>query len=404
MKVNQYIHKNRYLLGFGFLLTFLSSFGQTFLISLYFPDIQEYFDLSDAGFSSIYSGATIASAFTITWLGRFIDRLRLTSFTIAVMLGLLLFLGLFSQSYYLPVLFISIYGLRLFGQGMMSHTSITSMARFFDNDRGKAISLASLGHSVGEAILPIIIVSVLYIGDWRFTILTTVVFVAACIPLALYLLRSNVNFSQLRKYTPQPLSQSDESDSRPMQIVKSKAFWVIMPASLASASIGTGFLLFKMKLGLEKGWDPTFIAAGFTAYAVGNALSNLLAGFLSDKFSGRVLFPFYLLPFSIGLITLMFSDDMWVYLILIAGIGITNGFGGTVKNVSLAELYGVKIIGSVRSLFITIMVFSTALGPIFFGLLLDNGFTYEDIAYYSLILFAICSLNSLRAYSLRPKS
>jgi MFS family permease len=189
-----------------------------------------------------------------------------------------------------------------------------------------------------------------------------------------------------------------------MQIVKSKAFWVIMPASLASASIGTGFLLFKMKLGLEKGWDPTFIAAGFTAYAVGNALSNLLAGFLSDKFSGRVLFPFYLLPFSIGLITLMFSDDMWVYLILIAGIGITNGFGGTVKNVSLAELYGVKIIGSVRSLFITIMVFSTALGPIFFGLLLDNGFTYEDIAYYSLILFAICSLNSLRAYSLRPKS
>lgn len=320
------------------------------------------------------------------------------------MLGLLLFLGLFSQSYYLPVLFISIYGLRLFGQGMMSHTSITSMARFFDDDRGKAISLASLGHSVGEAILPIIIVSVLYIGGWRFTILTTVVFVAACIPLVLYLLRSNVNFSQLRKYTPQPLSQSDETDSRPMQIVKSKAFWVIMPASLASASIGTGFLLFKMKLGLEKGWGPTFIAAGFTAYAVGNALSNLLAGFLSDKFSGRVLFPFYLLPFSIGLITLMFSDDMWVYLILIAGIGITNGFGGTVKNVSLAELYGVKIIGSVRSLFITIMVFSTALGPIFFGLLLDNGFTYEDIAYYSLILFAICSLNSLRAYSLRPKS
>lgn len=278
------------------------------------------------------------------------------------------------------------------------------MARFFDDDRGKAISIASLGHSVGEAILPIIIVSVLYLFGWRFTILTTVVFVAACIPLALYLLRSNINFSQLRKYTPQPLSNKDQSDSKPLHIMKTKAFWVIMPASLASASIGTGFLLFKMKLGLAKNWDPTFIAAGFTAYAVGNALSNLIAGFLSDKFSGRILFPLYLIPFSIGLVTLMYSDAMWVYLVLIAGIGITIGFGGTVKNVAIAELYGVKIIGLVRSLFITIMVFSTALEPIFFGLLLDNGYSYENIAFYALLLFGLCTLNSLRAITLKPKT
>lgn len=400
MKVSRYIYKNRHLIGFGFLLTFLSSFGQTFLISLYLPDLQDFFNLSDAGFSSIYGGATIASAFTISWLGRFIDRRRLPNFTVFVMFGLIVFMFLFSQAYYVPVLLVSLYGLRLFGQGMMSHTSITSMARFFDDTRGKSISFASLGHSVGEALLPIIIVSLIFYVGWRFSVIITLFFVLACIPLALYLLRSNRNFKQLRNYAPQPLNKSEEKQSKPLEIAKTKAFWIIMPVNLASASIGTGFLLFKLKMGLTKGWDPTFIAVGFSSYAIGNALSNLLAGFLADKFSGKALFPLYLIPFSLGLITFYFFDEPWVYIVLISGIGITNGFGGTLKNVALAEIYGTKIIGSVRSLFITIMVFSTALGPLIFGLLLDYSFSYEAIAMFSLSFFILCTLNALRIYKL----
>lgn len=403
-KLTSYLKRNRYLLGFGFLLAFLSSFGQTFLISLYLPSIQEAFDLSDAGFSSIYAGATLASAFTITWLGRFIDKIRLTRFTIIMMLGLVFFMGLLSISYYIPILFLSIYGLRLFGQGMMSHTSITSMARFFDDGRGKAISIANLGHPLGEAILPIIIVSIMYYVGWRYTILTTIIVVLLSIPYAIYLLRKNTNFKQLRKYIPAPFSEEEQKQSRPWEVMKTKPFWIIMPASLASASIGTGFLLFKLKLGLSNEWAPTFIAAGFTAYAAGNALSNILAGFLSDKFSGRAMFPIYLLPASIGFVCLMFSDSEWVYIALVGGIGITNGFGGTAKNVALAEVYGTRIIGSVRSLFTTVMVFSTALGPLAFGLLLDAGYDFSDIAFLALIFYVLCTLNSLRILGKRIKT
>jgi MFS family permease len=395
-KLTKYLQRNRYLLGFGFLLAFLSSFGQTFLISLYVPGIQKAFDLSNGLFSSIYAGATIASAFTITWLGSFIDEIRLTKFTILMMLGLIFFMGLLSISYYIPLLFLSIYGLRLFGQGMMSHTAVTSMARFYDDGRGKAISLANLGHPLGEAILPILIVSVMYYVGWRYTILTSVIVVVLSMPYAIYLLRKNSNFKQLRKYIPAPFSAEERKQSRPREVIRTKAFWIIMPASLASASIGTGFLLFKLKLGLSNDWAPTFIAAGFTAYAAGNALSNVLAGFLSDRFSGRAMFPIYLLPASVGFICLMFSDSEWVYLALVGGIGITNGFGGTTKNVALAEVYGTRIIGSVRSLFTTVMVFSTALGPLAFGLLLDAGYDFSDIAFFALIFYLLCTVNSLR--------
>lgn len=396
--VLKFIYNNRYLLGYGFALTFLSSFGQTFLISLYLPDIQQSFSISDSTFTTIYGSATILSAFTITWLGSFIDKVRITRFMIFVMLGLVLSLFVFSQAYFIPVLFVSIYGLRLFGQGMMTHTSVTSMARFFDFGRGKAISFATLGHSFGEAILPFFVVSSIGLIGWRWSFFASGVFVLLCIPFLLFLLFRDVKFYQLKKYLPPILSKLDKEQSKPWHIAKTSIFWIITPSVLASAAIGTGFLLFKLKLGYAKGWDATFVALGFSAYALANAISSIVAGFLSDKFSGKFLFPLYLIPSFFGILSIILFDANWAYITLVAGIGFTSGFGGTVKNVVLAEVFGVKIIGSVRSLFTMIMVFSTALGPLFFGLMLDNGYSFEDIGKCSLILFFLCTLNALRIY------
>lgn len=397
MTIKSFIATHRPLLLFGFILTFLSSFGQTFLISLYLPFIQETFNLSDGGFSSIYGGATIASAFTITWLGGYIDRIRLTRFTIFVMLALAAFLALFSQVYYIPLLFVAFYGLRLFGQGLLSHTAVTSMARFFDDQsRGKAISFANLGHSLGEAVLPFLIVSLILYFGWRHTVLITLIILLLCIPYALYLLRKNSNFTQLRKYIPQPFSNEEKKQARPIEIMKTRAFWILIPSSIVAAAFGTGFLLFKLKLGLSKGWDPSYIAIWFTAYAIGNALSNIIAGLLSDRFGGRILFPIYLLPGAIGIACLLVSDSFWVYIALVTGIGITNGFGGTVKSVVITEIFGTKIIGTVRSLFVMIMVFSTALGPLIFGTMLDFGYSFEHIASVTIVAYLVSTLNSLR--------
>lgn len=394
-----YLKRNKNLLGFGFLLAFLSSFGQTFVISLYLPDLQEAFNLSDGGFSSVYAGATLLSAFTISWLGRYIDKIRLTKFTVFVMLALVVFLVLFSISFHIVVLFIALYGLRLFGQGMMTHTSITSMARFFKKGRGKAISFAALGHSFGEAFLPVLIVSGIGFLGWRYTAGISASLVIVTIPFAIYLLRSNTNFAQLRKYIPKPFTKEEEKSSSPKAILKTNGFWTIMPSSLAAAAIGTGFLLFKLKLGLANNWTPTFIAVGFTSYALGNAVSNIFAGFLADKFTGKNLFPMYLIPGGIGISCLLISNNPWVYIAVISGIGITNGYGSTIKNVALTEIYGERIIGSVRSLFTMVMVFSTALGPLLFGTLLDLGYSFEVIAVISIALYILCTLNSLRILS-----
>lgn len=87
-----YLHfafKEKRILSFGLSLTFFSSFGQTFLISLFVPYFLKEFDLSNASFGTIYSAATLASAGLMPYLGQWIDRIHLQKYSLMVACSLL---------------------------------------------------------------------------------------------------------------------------------------------------------------------------------------------------------------------------------------------------------------------------------------------------------------------------
>jgi len=391
---------NSSLLLFGVLFTFSSSFGQTFFISLFKPLLQATFDLSETKFGAIYAIATIASAFTLTWAGRFIDKVRLPRFSLFVIIGLVVAMTIFALSTNVLIFAFSLYLLRLFGKGLMSHTSITSMAKFFSQHRGKAISIAAVGHPLAEAILPITIVSLLGFLDWRFVMGLCALFLLGTIPLSRFLLFKKRKFSRLKMYIPVWMSLEDKKASSPWNIMKTKAFWVIAPLNFSSAAIGTAFIFFQLKIGDLRQWTPEFIALSFSGYAVGNFSMALFSGWLTDRYSAKKLYPLYIIPFMIGLLGFIFLEYQWVYAVFITSIGVTNGFGATVKNAILAEVYGTKIVGSVRSLFVTVMVFATAIGPVIFGYLLDKGIDFTLLSVFSLGVYILMILNAFRLYKL----
>lgn len=402
LPIFSFARKNASLLFFGFLLTFFSGFGQTFFVSLFVTDIQSYFGLSDGFFSGLYALATLMSAATLSWAGKYIDLIRFPRFTLRVIAGLCLALVLLSQSYFLPLLVLGLYGIRLFGQGLMTHTSLTSMGKFFDKDRGKAISLAALGHPAGEAVFPILFVGLMGLVGWRMSLLIASLVLFMFVPVVLLLLYGKKDYPRMRLFVPAFSNKSEaKKEARPLRFLSTKAFWIMAPSNFASASIGTAFIFFQLKLGAERGWSPTFLASSFAAFALAGAGSAILGGLLTDRFTAKNLYPLTLLPFITGLIFFLNVDKDWVYPVFLAGIGMTNGFSNTVKNSALAEIYGTRILGSVRSLFITVMIFSTALGPVVFGSLLDREIGFHTLAFASLIIMLFCTFNALRILSLR---
>ena len=91
------------------------------------------------------------------------------------------------------------------------------------------------------------------------------------------------------------------------------------------------------------------------------------------------------IPLMLGLLILFFSDFQTSAYLFFGLMGISNGLANVLGSSTWAEIYGVKYIGSIKALTTALMVFSTAFGTALFGLLIDKGFSIEQIAIISAI-------------------
>ena len=96
-----------------------------------------------------------------------IDDLKLVNYSILVVLFLFIAALFFSFVNGIIFLFIGIFFLRLSGQGLMAHTASTAVSRYFERRRGKALSYIWFGMSLGEFLLPVLIVYLLSFIYWR---------------------------------------------------------------------------------------------------------------------------------------------------------------------------------------------------------------------------------------------
>ena len=127
-------------------------------------------------------------------------------------------------------------------------------------------------------------------------------------------------------------------------------------------------------------------------YSVLSVITLLVAGFLIDKFTSRKLLIFMNIPLLISTLVLVYFDISFSAFIFLGLIGISNGLANVLGSSTWAEIYGVRYIGSIKALTTALMVFSTAFGTALFGLLIDTGFSIEQIALVSFIYIALAAV------------
>ncbi len=399
MSYLSFILANPRFLAFGLFLTFASSFGQTFFISLFSIELREEFGLSHGAFGSLYSVATLCSGFLLIWVGRAIDRIALHLFTALVVLGLAAASLTMANASSVVMLGVAIFGLRLFGQGLLGHIAMVSMARYFERARGKAVSLVTLGYPLGEAVLPFIAIAVLAAFGWRSSwsyFAATIVVVA--LPLSMLLLsrtpQSSVNEPEALPGQPERKRASREASLR--EVLRDSRFYLVLPAVLAPSFISTGMFFHQRHLAEVKGWSLELLATAFVVFAFSQSLTALCAGQAIDRFGARRLLPVFLLPMGAAMLLLSFSSATVSAQLYMLAIGATAGAGSALFGALWAELYGVTHLGAIRSFVTSLMVFSTALSPPFMGLLFDAGAAFEALTFgYFIYCVLISGLLSL---------
>ena len=385
-----FIYKNLNLLFFGFLIAFASGFGQTFFISLFSQDFRDTFELTNTEFGSLYSIATVLSAITIIWAGKLIDTVSLRKYTLAIILGLSITCLMASFVFNVFFLFLVIYFLRLFGQGLMGHTSRTTMARYFNTNRGKALAISGFGFSVGEIIYPAAVVFLLLTIGWRLTWFSSSIFILIFFGIFFYFIFKINNFK--KENDRDEKIDLGEISWRRRDVLKDFKFYMYLPLSLLMSFTVTGFLFHQVYIAEIKSWTLINLAQGFIFYAVSGITGSIISGILIDKLTGRKLIPIHLLPMLAIFIVMLFSDHVYVLYLYMAGLGLSNGFTENISNSLWAEMYGVKNLGSIKAMLTFFGIMASASSPFLYGIILDQTSSINTLVYLSLILIILFSL------------
>ncbi len=412
----RFFQRRRPLLLYGIGLAAVSSFGQTFFISLFVPSFLDAFPLTPASFGVLYAAATLTGAFLLPVAARWIDRIPLSGYTSAVLGTLALSALLVAGSATVWMLGLGLLGLRLAGQGLSSHAGLTVMARYFSKERGKALSIANLGFPVGEAVLPLALAGFLAVAGWRLGwVVVAAVVLGVTLPLVLRLLRSaDVELDPLRlnvdggmgsdpgmvsaetghahpglSQTGKPPPGRGQGRTEPRgkapvgppsttgewsagRVLRDPRFWLLVPAALLPPFWATGLILYQTSLASAKGWSLPILASAFVGFALARIIASLAIGGGIDRYSARRLFPAAVLPMGLGVTLLALADGPWVAFAYLALLGATVGLSGTLKTALWAELYGIRHLGAIKGMEGTLMVMSTAAAPLVVGWALED--------------------------------
>ena len=394
----RFLLDNRLFLLAGFLLTFTSSFGQTYFISLFAGEIKDTFGLSDGGWGGIYTIGTTLSAVTMIWAGALTDRFRVRhlSFWVMVLLAVACLAMAMVPNGFLLVFVI--YALRLMGQGMLSQLGAVAMSRWFIAARGRALSLSSMGFAVGQATLPVVFVALLVTVQWRSLWLIAAVSIVLLIPLMQILLK--------QERTPQSMADGTQSVGMHTrhwtrgQMLRHPLFYILIPLVLGPSAWGTALFFQQVHLTEVKGWSLVSYVALMPVYTVASITFTFITGWAIDRFGVKWIVPFQMVPFGISFLVLAYADTIFMAGFGLVIFGVGQGMQGTATSAFWAVFYGTRHLGAIKAAAAALMVFGSAIGPGITGALIDFGIDFPDqmipIAFFYFVGALLAGLGILR--------
>ena len=380
---------NKKVIIFGFIFTFFSSFGQSFFLGLFNAPIRNELGISHGQFGNIYAIATIFSSLLLIWVGKKIDEYQIIYYSFFVII--LLFLSSLFFSFINSIYFfaVGIFLMRFSGQGLMSHTSTTTISRFFEKSRGKALSTIWFGLSSAEFVLPVLITYLFMIYSWRAVWQGIALIIIIFLPLIILNTIRTINLESREIDKDKDIKNIKIKSWRRGEVIKDYRFYIVSLNMLAMPWIATGVFVYQSFISESKMWGLYTIPKAFMVYSITSIVTLFFSGYLVDKFTSRKLISLINLPLLLSMFVLFTNKHEISAYVFLGLVGISNGLANVLGSSTWAEIYGVKFIGSIKALTTAFMVFSTAFGTAVFGLLIDNGFSIEDIALVSGIYILI---------------
>jgi len=379
------------ILGVGTMGTVSSIPGQTMGVSVFTDYLIEALGLSREGLAMAYMTGTITSSFILPFGGRWIDRLGARAIMVIMTIALGVSLCALGVSDRLLRAATTIFGegsavvsaavigflvflaVRFFGQGMIAMVPRVMIGKWFHRRRGLAAGVSGVIVSAGFALSPKILDVLINHFGWRsacFVLAGALSFGMGTIALIFY--RDNPEECGL---TPDGIIEDEHGEQSRRKVRdftlaearKNFAFWVFSLGLGTQGLIITAVTFNLVAIGEEAGIPREEVFNLFLPMPLFSVTSNLIGGWLSDKIKLNKLLLVMMAMQAVGTTALLFFDTTLGFWLTVGGYGISGGLFGCLVTVTWPRFFGIQHLGAISGLNMSIMVFSSAIGPYLFA-------------------------------------
>jgi MFS family permease len=356
-------------IAFAFCLTFASSAGQTFFLSLFIPNLSQASGASAGELAVAYGLATLAAAAAMPWLGRANDRMD--GVRCAILIGAATLCGalLFASTASLPQAFIAMLLLRLFGQGLLPHVGLAALARRAGRSRGRDLSIATLGYPVSEGLLPLAATLVTPLLGWRLTYsLAGLALGLLLVPLASALILSDRRFRR----PPAPATGEASPDAAGPKF-RFGRLWPYLPLLALPSFAITALLFLQTEIARDEHLAAAIFASAFAGFALVQIPASLFFGWVADRLGSRTGLVLHALPMALGAAIFALLPSGWAVWAYMALVGVSAGGSLVLRTSIVAEVAPAHMLGAARAKVAALLVIAAACGPAAYGALLFLG-------------------------------
>lgn len=386
--------------------------GQTMGVSVFTESLLSDLQINRNNLSLAYLVGTLGSGLIITRAGKLYDKYgaRVMAFIAGVMLGLMLVyltridrlvdtlegIGWLTPSLLTFLLLaFGFWGIRFFGQGLLTMVSRNMVMKWFNRRRGLANAVlgifSALGFSIAPKILDEVILQLEWRGAWIFlAILVGIVFALFVI----VVFRDNpedcgcVADGKLGagKKSRRPPSLPDH-DFTLKEARKTLAFWAFTLGLSLSALYISGLTFHVVSVFESSGLSREqglgiFIPTSLIAVGI-----QFAGGYASDYIRLKFLLVLFALGMTVSIVGLtMLGGNPLGYWMIIGGNGVVWGLYTVLIGVTWPRFYGLKNLGAISGFSLSWTVIGSALGPYMFSVSMDLTGSYDLVAWICLAI------------------
>lgn len=402
--------------------------GQTMGVSVFTDYLIDALRVERTSLSLAYLVGTVISGFMITRAGKYYDKYgaRVMAMAAGFMLGLMAIgftkidLMIDGTSKLISVvdreiiavafLIIGFWGIRFFGQGILTMVSRNMVMKWFENYRGLANALMGVFVSFGFSYAPRILNDMIDYGGWRNAWLQIGLVVGIAFALfALVFYRDNAVDCGLKPDGNLPVRSKLKSGSigkafTLAQAKKEYSFWIFNLAIALNALFVTAFTFHVVSIFVEAGYSremaiSMFLPASFVAVSF-----NFIGGWISDYIKLKYLLMINMFGIALSSFALIYLGSFnFVFYFLVAGNGIMSGLFSVLNTVTWPRFFGTKHLGAISGYAMSWTVISSALGPFLFSLSLKYGGNYTIGSMVMIVIAITIFILSFKANNIEDR-